>query len=63
MSDSFVTSWTVACQAPLSVGYWIGLTFPSLGGLPDPGIEPVSAALEGGFFTLSHQRSLLEQDN
>ena len=55
MSDSFVTSWTVACQAPLSVGYWIGLTFPSLRGLPDLGIEPVSAALEGGFFTLSHQ--------
>ena len=55
MSDSFVTSWTVACQAPLSVGYWIGLTFPSLGGLPDLGIEPVSTALEGGFFTLSHQ--------
>ena len=53
VSDSFVTSWAVACQAPLSVGYWTGLTFPSLGGLPDPGIEPVSA-LEGGFFTLSH---------
>jgi len=37
----FVTQWTVACQAPLSMGfyrqeYWCGLPFPSLGDLPDP---------------------------
>ena len=37
--------WTVACQAPLSVGfsrqeYWSGLPFPSPGDLLDPGIEP-----------------------
>ena len=46
-------------QAPLSVGfprleYWSGSPFPSLGDLPDLGIEPtshVSAALAGGFFT------------
>ena len=47
MSDSFVTPWTVACQAPLSVGflrqeYWGGLLFPPLGYLLDPGIEPTS---------------------
>ena len=51
MSDSFVTPWTVACQAPLSIGfskqeYWIGLPFPSPGDLPDPGIEPGSPALQ-----------------
>ena len=56
MSDSFVTPWTVACQAFLSVGfsrqeYWSGLPFPPPGDLPDPGMEPVSPALEGGFFT------------
>ena len=44
------------CQAPLSMGfpkqeYWSGLPFPLLGHLPDPGIEPVSPALAGGFFT------------
>ena len=38
-------SWTVACQAPLSVRffrqeYWSGLPFPSPGDLPDPGIKP-----------------------
>ena len=43
--------WTVACQAPLSMEfsrqeYWSGLPFPSLGDLPDPGIEPRSPALQ-----------------
>ena len=47
----FVTPWTVACQAPLSLGfsrqeYWSGLPFPSLGDLPDPGIKPGSPALQ-----------------
>ena len=56
MSDSFVTPWTVALQAPLSMGfsrqeYWSGLPFPSPGGLPRPGMEAVSPALAGGFFT------------
>ena len=46
----FVTPWTVPHQAPLSMGfsrkqYWSGLTFPSPGDLPDPGIEPGSPAL------------------
>ena len=41
----FVTPQTVACQAPLSMGfprqeYWSRLSFPSPGNLPDPGIEP-----------------------
>ena len=31
--------------------YWSGLPFPPPGGLPDPGIEPASPALVGGFFT------------
>ena len=31
--------------------YWSGLSFPSLGDLPDPGIDPTSAALTGRFFT------------
>ena len=49
MSNSFATPWTVACQAPLSMGfprqeYWGGLLFPSPGDLPKPGIEPTSPA-------------------
>ena len=44
-----MTPWTVALQAPLSIGfprqeYWSGLLFPSPWDLPDPGIEPVSPA-------------------
>ena len=44
---ALATPWTVACQAALSLGfprqeYWSGLLFPSPGGLPDPGIKPVS---------------------
>ena len=47
----FVTPWTVAYQAPLSMEfsrqeYWSGLPFPSPGDLPDPGIEPRSPALQ-----------------
>ena len=43
----FVTPWTVAHQAPLSMGfsrqeYWSGLQFSSPGDLPDPGIKPTS---------------------
>ena len=43
MSDSLSAPWTVARQAPLSVGfsrpeYWSGLPFPPPGGLPDPRI-------------------------
>ena len=47
----FVTPWTVACQAPLSMefsrqGYWGGLPCPSPGDLPDPGVEPMSPSLQ-----------------
>ena len=54
MSDSLVTLWTGARQAPLSMGfprqeYWSGLPFPSPGDLPDAGIELMSPALAGGF--------------
>ena len=55
------TLWTVAHQAPLSMGftrqeYWSGLPCPPPGNLPDPGIEPtsfMSPALAGGLFTAS----------
>ena len=47
----FETPWTIAYQAPLSMGfsrqgYWSGLPFPSPGDLPNPGIEPGSLALQ-----------------
>ena len=57
----FATLWTIACQAPLSMGfsrqeYWVGLPFPPLGDLPNPRIEPVptvSLALAGRYFITS----------
>ena len=56
----FATPWTVARQAPLSMGfprqeYWSGLPFPSPGDLPSSGTEPtppVSLAFAGGFLTV-----------
>ena len=56
MANSFATPWTVARQAPLSMGflmqeYWRGLPFPSPGDLPDPRMGRKSPALAGGFFT------------
>ena len=47
----FATPWTVARQAPQSMGfsrqeYWNGLPFPSPEHLPDPGMEPHSPALQ-----------------
>ena len=55
----FVTLWTVAHQAPTSMGfsrpeYWSGLPFPPPGDLPYPEIELtylMSPILPGGFFT------------
>ena len=55
----FATSWALAGQAPLSMGfpkqeYWSGLPFPPPEDLLDPGLEPmspVSPASAGGFFT------------
>ena len=51
----FATLWTVASR-PLSMGfsrqgYWSGLPFSSPGGLPDPGIEPRSPALQADALT------------
>jgi len=52
----FVTPWTLAYQAPLSMGfsrqeYWSRLPFPPPGDLPNPGTERAFPALAGGFFT------------
>ena len=57
--ELFVTPWTVAHQAPLSMEfprqeYWSGLICPPPGDPPDPGVEHsslMSLALAGGFFT------------
>jgi len=59
MSNSFVTPWTIACQAPLSMGflrkeYWGELPFLYPGDISDQGIKPeslASSALAGEFFT------------
>ena len=64
----FVTLWTVALQAPLSMGfsrqdYWSGLPCPLSGDLPDPGIEPsslMSPALGEGFLTTSAMTVILD---
>ena len=68
----FATIWTVAHQAPLSMGFsrqehWNGMSCPPPGDLPNLGIKPVfprSPALAGGFFTTNatweaHQPSIL----
>ena len=60
----FATPWTVAYQAPQSMGfsrqeYWSGVPFPSPGDLPDPEIEPASPApptLASGFLTTEPPR-------
>ena len=57
-SDS-ATPWTVASQAPLSMGFsrqecWNGLPFPSPGHLPNPGIEPMSLESCTGSLILYH---------
>ena len=65
VSNSFATPWTVACQAPLSMGfprqeYWSGLPFPSQGDLPDPGDNLhllLSPALQTDSLPLSHLES------
>ena len=54
----FAIPWTVAHQAPLSMGfsrqeYWSGLPFSPPGDLPDPGMEPEFPVLAGGFSTTS----------
>ena len=52
----FGTPWTVAYQAPPSMGfsrqeYWSGLPFPPSGDLPNPGIEPGSPAFQADALT------------
>ena len=52
----FETPWAVACQAPTSMEFsrqefWSRLPFPPPGDLPNPGMEPTSPVLAGGFFT------------
>ena len=42
--------------------YWSRLPFPSPGGLPDPGMEPTSPALAGGFFTTEPHLKPQRQD-
>ena len=54
------TPWTIARQAPLSMGSprqesWSELPLPSPGDLPDPGVEPTSPAWQAGSIPLSHQ--------
>ena len=55
----FKTPWTIARQAPLSMGFsrqeqWIGLPFPSLGDRPNLGIEPMSPAWQVNSLPLHH---------
>ena len=50
----FATPWTAAHQAPLSMRfsrqrYWSGLPFPSPGDLSNPGIKPMSPALQADY--------------
>ena len=67
----FSTPWTVAHQAPLSMGfpkqeYWSRLPFPPPGNLPDPGIETASAALKADSSPQSHQgnpQNSMDYDN
>ena len=58
----FLTLWSEARQAPLSMGfsrqeYWSGLPFPRRGGLPNPGTEPWSLPLQADSLLLNHQGS------
>ena len=60
----FETPWTVACQIPLSMEFprqecWSGLPFPTPGDLPNPGIKPLTPALQEDSLPLSHVGSSL----
>ena len=73
ISNSLATPWTVAHQAPLSMGYprqerQSGLPFPSPGDLPDPGIVPAFPVWAGEFFTTDqplgkHRKSFILVQN
>ena len=72
-----MTAWTVACQAPLSMGfprqeYESGLAFPFAGDLPDPETESMSPTFftfigkvlrQAGSLPLNHQEQCLGGDN
>ena len=63
----FATLWTVAHQAPPSMGfsrqeYWSGLQFLSPGDLPNPGIKPRSPALQADTLTSEPMKSEWEAD-
>ena len=52
----FATLWTVACQAPLSIGfsrqeYWSGLPFPFSSGSSRPRDQTCVSCIAGGFLT------------
>ena len=62
VSDSFVAPWTVAHQAPLSMGfsrqeYWSGLPFLPPEDLPDPGVKLTSPYWQADSLPLSHPGS------
>ena len=62
---TLVTPWTVAHQAPLSMGFprqenWNGWPFPSPGDLSDPGIELLSPVLEGDILSTGQPENLFE---
>ena len=67
----FLTLWTVACKAPLPMGfsrqeYWSRLPCPPPGDLPNPGIEPmslISPALAVGLFIASATQEALNLYN
>ena len=66
MSNSFATPWTVARQAPLSMGfprqeYWSVLPFPSPGDFPDQGIKLAFPTLAGEFFTTEPASELFKR--
>ena len=61
---TLATPWTVAHQAPLSLGffgqkYWSGLPFPSPGDLPDPGIKPGFPALQADYLPNEPQENII----
>ena len=63
---TLVIPWTLAYQAPLSMGfsrqeYWSGLPFPSPGDFPDPGIKPRSPALQADSLPTELQRKPIIQ--
>ena len=66
--SDFATPWTVAHQAPLSMGfskqeYWSGLPFPSPGDLPHPGTESESLTSAGRFFTTAPPEKPIVAEN